>query len=229
MTAKGEYRTTRCAARGHPEFTLCFRREVPVEGLEQMLVGYFEGAVVGAGAQFKAGQTVQMGWATLRLTQREDGTFGVLEPDLQHELKWIESVDQSLLETWRQKEVLDSLGLLARADYPRQALQAVVCSRAWDAPSFVMGRTEPSAPTDSGWFVGCLDDAHDHQVPDALSVLPLIEVAVRVPPLTQFFALPQGTDVVVSGPGRLRARVFVDGEEVRPRAASYLDALNRQD
>lgn len=223
-----EFRTTGCAAFEHSEVTLTFRREVPVPDLEKMLVGYFESAVA-SGTRFKPGQTVQLGWATLRLTQRDDGTLGVLEPDLKHELKWIESVDQSLLEAWRHKEVLDSLGLLERADYPRPALQAVVCSRTWDAAAFMMGRTEPSGPTDSGWFVGCMDDAHDHQAADALNVVPLIEIAVKVPPLTQFFALPSGSDVVVSGPGRIRARVFFEGKELKPRAGSYLDALNRQD
>ena len=223
-----EFRTSACTAHQHPEFTLRFLRDVPVPGLEKLLLGYFENAVA-SGTKFKAGQTVQLGWATLRLTQREDGTFGVLEPDLKTELKWIESVDQSLLETWRQKEVLESVGLLEQASYPRQALQAVVCSRVWDAAAFMMGRTAASAPTDSGWFVGCMDEAHDHQTPDALSVVPLIEIAVKVPPLTQFFALPEGSDVVVTGPGRVRARVFFEGKELQPRESSYLSALNRQD
>jgi hypothetical protein len=62
-----------------------------------------------------------------------------------------------------------------------------------------------------------------------LTVVPLIEIAVRVPPLTQFFALPTGTDVAVSAEGRLRARVFLDGEERQPVDGSYLDSLNRQD
>ena len=35
--------------------------------------------------------------------------------------------------------------------------------------------------------------------------------------------------MVVSGPGRIRARLFVEGEELPPREGSYLDALNRQD
>lgn len=223
-----EFHTTHCAEHQHPEFTIRFLREVPVPGLEKMLLGYFENAVA-SGTRFKPGQTVQLGWATLRLTQREDGTLGVLEPDLKTELKWIESVDQSLLETWRQKEVLDSVGLLERANYPRQALQAIVCSQVWDAPAFMLGRTAPSTPTDSGWFVGCMDEAHDHQHAEALSVVPLIEIAVKVPPLTQFFALPEGSDVVVTGPGRVRARVFFEGEELQPRESSYLAALNRQD
>ena len=223
-----EFRTTRCKDFNHPEFTLRFLNDVPVPGLEKMLIGYFESGVAN-GTQFKPGQTVQLGWATLRLTQRDDGTLGVLEPDLKHELKWVESVDQSLFETWRQKEILESLGLLERADYPRQAFQAIVCSKTFESQAFMMGRTEPHSPSDSGWFVGCLDDDHDHQKPEALSVVPLIEIAVKVPPLTQFFALPAGVDVVVTGPGRVRARVFVDGEERIPRVGSYLEALNRQD
>jgi len=225
VTTKGEYRTTTCTERGHREFTLTFAADVPVPGLERMLLGYFETAVA-QGSQFKPGQTVQLGWATLRLTQRDDGTLGVLEPDLKHELKWVESVNQSLLETWRQKEVLESLGLTARADFPRQALQAIVCSRVWESSEFVMGRAEATGPTDSGWFVGCTDEAHDHQQPEALYVVPLIELAVRLPALTQFLALPEGTDVVASGPGRVRARVFVDDVELTPPAGSYLASLN---
>jgi hypothetical protein len=226
VTAIGEYRTTACAALGHPEFTLRFAREVPVPGLERMLLGFFEGAVQ-RGTVFKPGQTVQLGWATLRLTQRDDGTLGVLEPDLKHELKWVESVDQSLFETWRQKEVLESLGLSERADFPRQGQQAIVCSEVWESTSFILGRTAPSTPTDSGWFVGCADEGHDHQHEEALKVIPLIELAVRLPPLAQFLALPVGSDVIASGPGRIHARVFVDELERAPAAGSYLEALNQ--
>ena len=57
MTAAGEYRTTQCAAHGHPEFTVRFARDVPVPGLERLLLGYFEGAVA-RGTSFKPGQTV---------------------------------------------------------------------------------------------------------------------------------------------------------------------------
>jgi hypothetical protein len=228
MTTAGEYRTTQCTAHGHPEFTIVFRRELPVPGLEKMLLSYFESAVA-KGTVFKSGQTVQIGWATLRLKDRDDGTLGVLEPDVLHELKWIESVDQSLFETWRQKEVLESVGLQDRADYPRQALQAIVCSNVTESREFILGRTEPTGPTDSGWFIGCTDESHDHQLADALRAVPLIEIAVNLPPLAQFFALPAGTDVLISTPGRIRAKVFLDGEERLAASGSYLEALNRPD
>lgn len=215
--------TTGCAALGHPEFTIVFRGEPPVPGLERLLLGYFE-ASVAAGSVFKAGQTVQLGWATLRLLQREDGTLGVLEPDLGSTLRWHEGVDQSLYETWKQKEVLSSLGLAERADFPRPALHAVVCTQAFDTPAKMLGRTEPHAGTDSGWFVGCFDDDHDHQHEDALGVMPLVEVATRAPALTQFFALPPGTDLVIGPRG---IRVFIDGEAREPVPGSYLEALDR--
>ncbi|MGV3623156.1 MAG: immunity protein Imm33 domain-containing protein [Archangium sp.] len=215
--------TTGCAALDHPEFTLIFRNEPPVPGLEKTLLGYFE-ASVAAGKIFKVGETVQLGWATLRLMQRSDGTLGVLEPDIAHELKWVEGVDQSLFETWRQKEVLSSLGLFDRADFPRQALHAVVCTQAFDTDTRMLGRTEAHGQTDSGWFVGCFDGAHDHQHEDALTVKPLVEIATLAPSLTQFFALPPGTDLLVGPDG---IEVFIDGEARKPQAGSYLDALSQ--
>lgn len=216
--------TTGCTALNHPEFTLVFRNDPPVPGLEKMLLGYFQ-ASVAAGKIFKAGETVQIGWATLRLLQREDGTLGVLEPDIAHQLKWVEGVDQSLCETWRQKEVLSSLGLEDRAEFPRQALHAVVCTQAFDTSSRMLGRTEAHGQTDSGWFVGCFDDEHDHQLEEALTVMPLVEIATRAPVLTQFFALPAGTDLVVSDEG---IQVFIDGEAREPQPGSYLDALSKR-
>ena len=223
-----ELRSTGCGAFGHPEFTFVMRRELPQPGLAARIVDFFERAVA-KGTRFSVGDTVQYGWSTLRVMQRADGTLGVLEPDLRHELKWIESVDQAVFEHWKQTEVLESLGLAERADFPRQALQAVVCSRVYDVDAWICGRTEPSAQTDSGWFVGCSDDAHDHQSADALTVAPLVELAVHLPPLTAFFALPAGVDVVLEGNGPTRVRVFLDGEERAPREGSYLAALNRAD
>lgn len=217
------FTTTRCAAFKHPEFTLTFRAEPPVPHLEGMLLRYFEESVA-AGTLFKAGQTVQLGWATLRLLQRTDGTLGVLEPDLRDGLKWVEGVDQSLFETWKQKEVLASLGLVEQAQFPRPALQAVVCTRAFEDATTMLGRTEAHAQTDSGWFIGCLDDAHDHHREDALTVMPLVEVATRAPELIQFFALPAGSDLVITPDS---VRVFIDGEARDPEPGSYLEAFKR--
>lgn len=218
-------KTTRCGAHGHPEFTVRLSRRLPIPNLEQALLGYFELAVA-QGTTFRPGQTVQFGWATLRLKQRDDGTLGVLEPDVGETLSWAERVDQSLLDTWRQQEVARSLGLEDALAFPRQSDRAVVCTRVWDTLDFVLARTEPEGPGDSGWFIGCVDAAHDHDAPRELAVAPLIEVAANLPPLTQFFALPVGTDLRVTGPGRLRARVFRDGAEVKPKPGSYLEALN---
>lgn len=225
MSGGLEFKTTRCAAHGHPEFTLRLARALPIPDIERVLLGYFEGAVA-RGTKFLPGQTVQFGWATLRLKQRDDGTLGVLEPDVGEAMAWAEHVDQALMDTWRQQEVARSLGLEHALDFPRQAQHAVVCTRALETAAFVLARTAPEGPTDSGWFIGCVDETHSHDVAEHLTVVPLIEVAANVPPLTQFFALPVGCDVTVLGPGRVRARVFQDGDELKPKPGSYLDALN---
>lgn len=222
MTKQGEYRTASRA------LTLTFRRDLPVPGLEQPLLRWFE-AEEARGVRFSAGQTVQFGWSTLRLTQRADGSLGVLEPDLQHELKWLESVDQAAFQAWQQKEVLSSLDLVDRADFPRQALHAVVCERVFTAGALMLGRTEASAPTDSGWFVGCTDEAHDHQHEAALTIAPLVELAARLPRLVPWFALPAGVDVLLPVAARARPRIFVDGEERAPREGSHLATLDRAD
>ena len=78
------FRTTTCAAHGHPEVTLVLARPLPLPGVASMLLGYFEDAVA-RGTTFAAGQTVQVGWALLRLCDRDDGTLGVQERELSPE------------------------------------------------------------------------------------------------------------------------------------------------
>jgi hypothetical protein len=219
-----EFRTTKCSAAQHREFTVRFGAPCPVPNLERMLLGYFEEAVA-AGTRFKAGETVQLGWAVLRLIDRPDGTLGVLEPDLRGSLKWVESVDQSLFETWRQQEVLRSLGLDEYFSPPRQAQRAVVCTRVWESPGLLMGRAKSTEALDSGWFVGCTDEGHDHEAAESLQAVPLIELAARSPALAQFFALPVGSDVAVRGPGRIKARIFFQEQELTPKPGSYLHAV----
>ncbi len=109
------HRTTRCGERGHPEITLQFQQpqQAPVE---KMLLGYFERGVA-EGKTFAVGQTVQLGWATLRLCARPDRTLGVEERDPS---RWVESCDRSLMATWLQKEVVSSVGLLERIAFPSQ-------------------------------------------------------------------------------------------------------------
>jgi hypothetical protein len=219
------FRTSKCALHGHREFTLIFKKRPPVIGLERTLLDYFENGVA-KGTSFLPGQVVQLGWALLQLIERDDGTLGVQEIDIENKSGWVESVHMSLTATWFQREVVSSVGI-AEPAFPRQGQNATVCDKLRDAgPDYLLGRVEPDDAEDSGWFMGCVDEEHDHRHVDNLSRAHLVGIAVRHPFVTQFLALPVGTKVRVSGPGRVRAAIFLHGEERVPIAGSYLAVLN---
>jgi hypothetical protein len=218
------FQTTRCAKHDHPEITIQLAEGVPVPDLERTLLGFFERSVA-EGARFLPGQTVQMGWALLRMLERPDGTLGVEEPSMETESGWNERVDQSLMATWTQKEIASSLGLVDRLTFPQQVQSGIVCDRLLDGEVFVLTRAEPDGE-DSGWFFGCADESHDHGNPENLSAVQLISIAHRLPFTRQFLALPPGVVVVIKGPGRIRARVWLDDEAIEPGEGSYLHALN---
>ena len=218
------FKTRTCSQRGHREFTLVFREPRPVPQLEEMLLSYFERAVA-RGTEFKPGQIVQVGWAMLRLKMRDDGTLGVEEPEVGSATPWVESVDRSLMEVWYQKEVVSSLGLTAPA-FPQQSQSALVCNRLREGlEAYAMSRSAPARADESGWFIGCAEGDHDHDSPANLRKAQLAGVAAKLPFLTQFLALPTGTNVHLAAGGRVRPTIFIDGNEASPKPGSYLAAL----
>jgi hypothetical protein len=220
------FRTTRCVEHDHPELTIRFASRPPVPNLERMLLGYFEDEVA-KGTRFATGQIIQLGWAMLRIVERPDGTLGVEEPSVETESGWVESVEHSLMQAWSQREVAVSLGLVDQLAFPVQVQTAIVCERLLDGDAVLLARVEPDGES-SGWFFGCTDETHDHNKPDSLSMAQLIGVAHRLPFVTQFLALPPGATVLIRGPGRIRATVWVNEQELTPRPGSYLEALNSE-
>jgi len=221
------FRTSRCAAHRHPEFTIVFRRPMPIPSLERMLLDHFEEAVA-AGTRFLPGQIVRAGWADFRLIERSDATLGLEERDAHATSEWTESVDHSLMQVWVQQEVCRSLGF-EDSSFPQQTQSALVCSELFDAPGpYWLDRLKPMSDLDSGWFIGCLGAEHDHNQEENLTkVWPLWHLVVRMPFLGQFLALPTGTQLEVEPPPHVAAKVLIDGVERLPRAGSYLEALNR--
>ena len=51
-----------------------------------------------------------------------------------------------------------------------------------------MTRSDPTDSADSGWFVGCLADDHDHQQPANLTRVSLYEAFLRQPAIQGFLA-----------------------------------------
>lgn len=219
-------RSTTCAQHNHPEFTLQLSEPLPVPGLEKMLLSFFE-LRVARGVAFKPGQTVQFGGATLRMVQRSDGTLGVEELVPALEATWRESVDRALMTTWTQNEIVRSVGLEAQLSFVRDVSTVTVCKRLLEQPRVFMSRSAPANEQDSGWFVGCLDSAHAHGDLANLEAMVVAKLAAVCAPAIQFLALPVGSEVVVRGPGRVRAEVAFEGKQVEPSPGSYLELLNR--
>ncbi len=225
------FRTSACAAHGHPEFTLQLAARCPIPDAQRMLLDYFEHAV-GRGTKFLPGQTVQLGWATLRLRQRDDGTIGVEERGLTPTETWAEQIDRAVRDVWYQREVVASVGLLEQLSFPRQDQGVMVADCAMDPGALVLIRLPDDDLPDafSGWTLTCAGD-HDH---GERSVVPLLAIAAKQPSLVQLLALPHGTSVLVmyrekpdAPPGtvRIEPHVFRDGGELAPRPGSYLAAL----
>jgi hypothetical protein len=225
------YRTTKCGQHGHRELTVQLREPSPIPNLHNLLVDYFEDGVA-TGKQFKPGQTVRLGWATLRLCERADGTIGVEEREPAPTPTWVEGVDRALHDVWLQKEIVASVGLLDQLSFPSHDEMMMISDCAIDAPALIMTRIAgDDLPEDfSGWMISCAED-HDHGERHAL---PLLALAANHPGLVQLLALPRHAVVLVvyaekpnapEGTARIEPHVFWNGEELAPKPGSYLAAL----
>jgi len=225
------FRTTTCAAHGHREVTLQLTRALPIPNIERNLLDYFEGAVA-RGTKFLPGQTVRIGWATLKLVERDDGTLGVCERELSPEVAWVEQVDRALHDTWVQHEIVASVGLAGEIAFPSQDDLVMISPCAEDSgePLVMVRTTVDDAPQFSGWSLQCAED-HDHGEP---AFVPLLAVAANHPGLVQLLALPPSTLVFVSweekasapaGQLRIEPHVFRGDDELVPAPGSYLAAL----
>lgn len=225
------HRTTRCTAAGHREITIQLVADSPLPDLHRILIDYFEAAVA-RGSKFLPGQTVQLGWAVLKLCERADGTIGVQERELTPELAWTEQVDRALRDMWLQREIASSVGLQDQLAFPRQDDGALVADCTHDATEMILTRIAAADSPDgfSGWMLACTED-HDH---GERSYVPLLAIAATHPALVQLLALPHGTSVLAlfreksnapAGMLRIEPHVFRDGAEIVPERGSYLAAL----
>jgi hypothetical protein len=133
------YQTTKLGSFGHREITVQLVKPSPIPDVQRMLLGYFEAAVA-RGTRFLPGQTIQLGWAKLRLCERADGTLGVEEREISPDERWTESVDRALQDTWLQREINASVGLLDELRFPTQDQSLMVRRCGMDSTDTVLLR-----------------------------------------------------------------------------------------
>jgi hypothetical protein len=90
----------------------------------------------------------------------------------------------------------------------------------------VLSRSDGTS-NDSGWFFGCVDQAHDHDRAENLSGGILYEMACAHPEILEFLALPAGAVVVIDAAGRVEEAFGATGEALRIAPGSYLDLRQR--
>jgi hypothetical protein len=184
--------TQKCREQGHLEISVeCDEAPFLSVGLE-FLLKWIESEVA-SGRKFVPDETVQVGWSLLEVRQRTDGTLALFEPDFKSmPTKFIDGVSNTLLHMLLQKYTAESVGLANELTFPDLRHSAIVCTE-FGSDGFVMDRNA-AKEFDSGWFLGCEHDAHDHQTPESLRRVSLYEAAVQIDDrIIPFLALPAGT------------------------------------
>lgn len=219
------FRTQACARHGHPEISFVFAEPVRVPNLQSILIDYLEGSVE-RGVRYEVGQRIDLGGSLLRLFDRGDGTLGVRDVGSDGNDVNPESVHRALMRTWCRQEVARSFGL--EPTFPSPEGRVTVCSEVHASKhAILLKRLAPTAPDDSGWYVGCTNERHDHDAPTALGAAYLLQLSDQLPWVDQFFALPVGTHLIVLMDERLSVpALWRDEKLVAPLPGSYVAALN---
>jgi len=220
-------RTTGCAQFSQPELEVEVDEALPQSAVRPVLDWFTESAR--KGAVFAEGQTLQFGWMILSLFARNATTLGLREPLIgSFPMEFVDSVSQTIRDTLVQRFTAESVGLVDRVDFPSCMSPSWMCRLAPTSRVVVAKRERPWSSF-TGWFLGCTDEAHDHDSKDQLIVCSTYEMALRVPTWRSFLALPVGTTVVLTE--EAPPRLFFNESELHIAAESFLNgrALRRPD
>lgn len=213
-------RTSRCSRFDHPEIAFYFDPSIVMEPWRTSFIRFLEDSVE-RGSKFKPGESIQIGWLIDKFVEA-DGELSIQEPAFEKNVAaWKNEVTNTLMHLHLQKYVAESIGLESEMDFPKFVQTGIVCDRFKDSSEFMMHRLEPVAhnEVDSGWFVGCLDEEHEHNSADTLRVAPLHEIAATNNRIIQYLALPTGSMLQEETNGIL---IFYGEEALEFRVDSYL-------
>ncbi|HEY0913286.1 MAG TPA: hypothetical protein VGE22_00325 [Solimonas sp.] len=215
--------TQRCQEHAHPEFAIEFDPGQMLAGDAEWLVQVLESWVAN-GRRMAAGETVQIGWSFLQL-KKQGKALGFLEPEFgSMPIKWVPGVTATLRQLRQQKDTVASVLPAEAMDIPSLRQGCIVCTRLPAAQGFLMSRAAPEE-NDSGWFIGCLDENHDHQDMNSLELMSLYQAVVeRAPRALPYLALPAGCGVRMQ---RSEPLIHDKDGPLPIKPGSYLDLLMR--
>jgi hypothetical protein len=199
--------TTKCGSRDHPEFVLeADETQVPATYL-QNVVGTIEQMVM-HGSVFKPDQTFQVGWMITLVQRHADGVHLTLaEPDMQvMPIRWVGGITHTLRQMMLQLFMLDSFALRGEIDLPTIRYSAIVCSYYTDA-DMCMVRSTPHDAADSGWYIGCMRNNHNHNERANLRRISLYEAYINQRGIQGFAGFPVGSSVIAASKDGLEVRI----------------------
>jgi len=171
------------------------------------------------------GQTMRYGWTMLRFVADQQNESGLgtdrllveelREPFHAHEPVYVSGASCAIAVVALQDAAIQRNRMAADAEYPHRSQLALVCSR---VTSETIGTLRPLIAhrawqpdiQNSGWFIGCGEDDHDHDDPDQLGQVHLLHLVTGFPGLLPYLALPVETMLVFE---QGHAIIFRPGEE----------------
>jgi hypothetical protein len=183
-------------------------------------------------------QTMRYGWTTLRFVTDEHnlsgiGTDTLLIEERQNSFSeknplYVTGVTRTLALLQLQHEAIRRNRVAGNAIYPHHSQQALVCRRVTPEtirhfrPLKADRAWEPDIH-DSGWFIGCCDQDHDHDNPDESAMIHLFHLVESSPGLFPYLAMPVGTMLVFEEHQAIVFRPDEDEGQVDP--GSLLSSL----
>jgi hypothetical protein len=217
-----ESTTTRCKQFAHPEVVVGYADTGVVQEDVANLIRILE-SMVEAGSSFEPGETVEVGWLYGQFREHHAGALTLYEPDLKaFPVSWVLGVTNILVTKRFQLDVADSFDLRERASFTTFRHSCLICSEYRAGIDFFMSRSQPENAT-SGWFIGCLNEQHDHNDPNKLICISTYELVTRVSrsPL-MYLALPP--EVIVEVKNEL-PRAALSDRPLSIASGSFVAAL----
>jgi len=222
--AEAVHTTQGCQRFGHPEFRIrVSNKAIPDADVAWFL--HFLESRVAEGEKFSGGQSLQVGWMYTKIEDTDDGFLRIAEPDMQQiPVRFIDSVDSTLVHLRNQKDVVESLVAEVAPEFPSLQNSVVVHVDYKSASRILLTRAEPADANDSGWWFTDLDDKEGSQDPSRFTKTSLYQLAIDRPDLVKFFAVPADLRVYIKGPV---IAVLGPESEIEQKPGSYLSELNR--
>ena len=214
------FRTTKCSAYEHPEFTLVFDTSVPQADIE-VLASFLEDSVA-EGTRYKDGDLITVGSMLFRVAMIKDA-LSIEEPNLLSlPIEWTQGVSRTMQLLRLQKDIAESLGLEDEIDPPSIRCSLLVgANLTLQDKELVLDRVNASV-CDSGWFVGRQDSELNYEDKATLKRISVYQAILNWPQIGGFLALPVGCRVEFS---RQKPRFTRNGRDLEIKSGSLIDAL----